>query len=675
MSDSDRMLDDILSQTVWLRRLARSLVTHEAERDDVVQQAWVEALQRRRQARALRPWMFGLVRNVARMELRREARRRRREEIAPVADPPARPDELVERVELERHVAAALLQIDEPYRSTMLMRYYDDLSPSEIARRLGVPAGTVRWRLKEGLERLRVGLDREFGGDRRRWGLALIPTAAAARGGVGALVAATLTGALVMKAGIKVAAGLVVLALVVFGGARLWRAPGGSTEVAHMSSGAPWRGVAAGRSAAVVPSATLQGVTVPLWFGQRGAPVRRIAGRVTLAGAPVQNATVELASALSDAGVVPVNTRRTGRDGAFDFGPQPPARYTVAASASRHSPAVREVDTRDPGSPAEHIELALGGCDSSILGHVADSSGGPVAAARVCHAPPRAAACVVSDADGRYEMCLSARQNAVEVSAKGYGAVDERLLFSGRRMRRDFLLTPEATVLGRVVRADNGAAIAGAEVNLVGVDQFSPRWSASAATVSGADGRFTLGGLAPGRVRLRATAEGAASSEWLELTAQAGRVTGEISIRLSPSARVSGAVTDGHDPVAGATVRIRGAIPSDAVTQSDGSFVLANVPRGAQALEALPYEVREPRSIIVDGAAVAGVRIVVAPMASIAGHVTREGASFGGAEVTAGRNTTTFTDGRRRLCAARSAAGQVSRQRLESRARRVRRAA
>jgi DNA-directed RNA polymerase specialized sigma24 family protein len=37
-----------------------------------VQQVWIEALRKRHRARAVRPWLFGVMRNVARTELRRD---------------------------------------------------------------------------------------------------------------------------------------------------------------------------------------------------------------------------------------------------------------------------------------------------------------------------------------------------------------------------------------------------------------------------------------------------------------------------------------------------------------------------------------------------------------------------------------------------------------------------
>jgi len=155
--------------------------------------------------------------------LRRDTHRRAREHASAPATTSPRPDELVERVELEREVATALLELAEPYRSTLLLRYYEDLSPTEIAHRLEIRAGTVRWRLKHGLELLRANLDRRFNGDRRRWAIALVPSAATARLALPKVSLATLGGALLMKLSTKIAAALIVILLFVVGGIALLR--------------------------------------------------------------------------------------------------------------------------------------------------------------------------------------------------------------------------------------------------------------------------------------------------------------------------------------------------------------------------------------------------------------------------------------------------------------------
>ena len=648
MDEGDETLDDILGQTGWIRGLARSLVMDAAARDDVVQQVWVEALRKGRRARALRPWLFGVMRNVARKEFRRDASRRAREEASAPATAAPQPDELVERVELEREVASALLEIAEPYRSTLLLRYYEDLAPTEIARRLKIPPGTVRWRLKEGLELLRANLDARFSGDRRRWAIALVPTAAAARSGLGKVAIATIGGALIMKVSTKIIAAAVVLLLFIVGGVAIFRHAATTNEVSRAHPGVAWR-VPGGIGATATAPPTVAGVAVPSWFGQRGAPLRRIAGRVTFGGAPVPNATVELQSELTDAGMLRPAKRRTGSDGLFDFGTQPPAKFSVAATADERSPAIVEIDTRDPTSAAERLELRLGGCQSQLLGHVSDSSGGPIAGAKVCLAPPRASACVETDSSGAYKACLSPHQNLVAVAATGYGAIYDRFEYTGRRVQRDYKLTPEATIVGRVIRADTNAPVAGASVRSSSTEA-GLRFAAPGATTTDDAGRFTLSGLAGGRHRVLAFAEGVASAEAVEVNVEPGRSSGEVLLRLVQASRLSGVVTDGRDPIVGATVSLgfgesRGSV--DAVTQPDGSFVIDPVARGVAMLTVRDYDVREPKTIKIDRANVSGVHVIVDAMASVAGHVTFQGKPFAGAEAGDGfqLNAPTDSDG------------------------------
>ena len=55
-------------------------------------------------------------------------------------------------------MVAAVLALAEPYRSAVLLRYYEELPPRAIARRLGVPVETVRTRVKRGVELIRMRL-------------------------------------------------------------------------------------------------------------------------------------------------------------------------------------------------------------------------------------------------------------------------------------------------------------------------------------------------------------------------------------------------------------------------------------------------------------------------------------------------------------------------------------
>src|SRR5690606_32171457 len=98
---------------------------------------------------------------------RRDAGRRRaerhaaQEETAADATGPA--DRILARVEMQQHVASAVLALDEPYRTAVLLRYWEELPPRSIAARLGLPTETVRTRLKRGLSQLRARLDERYG--------------------------------------------------------------------------------------------------------------------------------------------------------------------------------------------------------------------------------------------------------------------------------------------------------------------------------------------------------------------------------------------------------------------------------------------------------------------------------------------------------------------------------
>lgn len=207
---------NLLEHSTWLRRLAGSLVF---DRDDSIQDVWVAALRAPPDVgRPPQPWLSRVLKNSARRRHRDASVRQEHEERAATAPTPnvPTPEELLAHAETQRLLAELVAGLSEPYRRVVLLRYYEGLSAAQIARALGRPAGTVRWQLKEGLDRLRGGLDARFANDRHGWSLALAPLAAVPGGQSGT------TAAGLMTAKTKFAAIVLPLLMIVFTGIA-WR--------------------------------------------------------------------------------------------------------------------------------------------------------------------------------------------------------------------------------------------------------------------------------------------------------------------------------------------------------------------------------------------------------------------------------------------------------------------
>jgi RNA polymerase sigma-70 factor (ECF subfamily) len=103
-------------------------------------------------------WTFTVARNTCIEFLRRESRTPR-----PDADIDVGSHDPMANVEVGRVVHNAIAELDEPYRSTFLLRE-TGLAYDEVAVALNCPVGTVRSRLHEARRRLAERLAPEFAG-------------------------------------------------------------------------------------------------------------------------------------------------------------------------------------------------------------------------------------------------------------------------------------------------------------------------------------------------------------------------------------------------------------------------------------------------------------------------------------------------------------------------------
>lgn len=173
--------EDLLEESAWLRRLASALVRDPQDAEDVAQATWVAASGRG--ATPSRAWLATVARRAAGRLRRREGRRRDREALAAIvvsgswdehSESDSGPTRVAERLEVAERISKELKALPEPYRSTLFQRYFEGLEPTEIAKRAGIPPGTVRWRAQRGRELLREALCRD-GTSWDTWLSALVP--------------------------------------------------------------------------------------------------------------------------------------------------------------------------------------------------------------------------------------------------------------------------------------------------------------------------------------------------------------------------------------------------------------------------------------------------------------------------------------------------------------------
>ena len=168
-------VEEVLAHSDWVRRLALGLVGNEAGADDLTQEALLRAIERPpAHGSSLKAWLARVVRNLAIDHGRKRQRRQAREwkvvegQAGPTAGTEVevpQPVDIHARLEMQEQLAQAVRELPEPYRTTTVMYYFDQLGTEEIAARLGVQSSTVRNQLSRARARLRERLERRFGGD------------------------------------------------------------------------------------------------------------------------------------------------------------------------------------------------------------------------------------------------------------------------------------------------------------------------------------------------------------------------------------------------------------------------------------------------------------------------------------------------------------------------------
>jgi RNA polymerase sigma-70 factor (ECF subfamily) len=138
------------------------IVNSREEAEDVLQEVFVQVWRRAADFDEQRgkpfTWLVTLARSRAIDRLRQLSARERLAVAAAYEAPPEASDAVQDasRSEQKEIVTGALRQLPEDQRQALLLAYFDGLTQSEIATRLGAPLGTVKTRIRSGLIKLRA---------------------------------------------------------------------------------------------------------------------------------------------------------------------------------------------------------------------------------------------------------------------------------------------------------------------------------------------------------------------------------------------------------------------------------------------------------------------------------------------------------------------------------------
>ncbi|MEM9381012.1 MAG: sigma-70 family RNA polymerase sigma factor [Planctomycetota bacterium] len=160
----------------YVRRVAHSVARGDDHLADELEQAtFLVALQNGpRKQEALRPWLYSVCANTLRGILKRDRTDADAPPVEPVAAE-AEPLQIVLDHELRLVVRRALRRIPPSQGEALELRFLEELSAEEVARRLDVPIETARSRIKRGLTSLRSELERYRGEQQRRAAWLVLP--------------------------------------------------------------------------------------------------------------------------------------------------------------------------------------------------------------------------------------------------------------------------------------------------------------------------------------------------------------------------------------------------------------------------------------------------------------------------------------------------------------------
>ena len=149
-------------------RAAYLITRNKALAEEIAQDAFLRVYERIGQfdgERPFAPWFFRIVTNLAIKAAKKEARTFSLDSpmtdseetiLELIPDKLPEPDDKIAMQQLQEEVRQALNKLTPKQRSVIVMRYYLDMSETEMSDKLEIAPGTVKWHLYAARERLRT---------------------------------------------------------------------------------------------------------------------------------------------------------------------------------------------------------------------------------------------------------------------------------------------------------------------------------------------------------------------------------------------------------------------------------------------------------------------------------------------------------------------------------------
>lgn len=252
-----------------------------------------------------------------------------------------------------------------------------------------------------------------------------------------------------------------------------------------------------------------------------------------------------------------------------------PGPHTLVATAPGFAPSSVEIVVPS----TTQVEFEMTPHLDALTGTVFDATGGVVEDAVVQVERVRPAGDwpfayeTVTDVEGRY--AIAARPGEAVVSASHPDYTEGRVTLSlGRGPQTfDFRLMPAAVVSGTVIDSATAAPVSGATVDAGGKSVITDR-----------DGRFRLGGLDPGKLRLVAHTPELVSHADVFITLSLAEHRENVVLMLEPAAMIHGQVlsTERGEPISHARIEVVAgpSVSRSTVGNTDGTFRLGGVVPG-----------------------------------------------------------------------------------------------